>query len=120
LDSNEASAQAERSEIQRVVSWSEWTYAAKGHSVHTVEFAECITALYVEDIRRTELVLTSEHYGCLDHERLKAIRAAGEVWVVTPLSTVGRAHSLLRGHVDRLVPYWTGDDQIKFGMPQIP
>jgi hypothetical protein len=115
-----ATGEAGISETERVASWSGWTYAAKGHSVHSVRFADCIAGLYVEDMRRTELVMTSDHYSCLDLDRLRAIRTSGEVWVVTPLSTLGTAHGLLRGHVDRLVPWWTSDDGIKFGMPQIP
>ncbi len=108
------------SEIERVLNWSGWTYTAKGHQVQAVQFAKCITALYVEDMRRTELVVTNEHFGCLDHERLRDMRTAGEVWVLTPLASLGRAHAALRGLADRLVPWWMGNDEIKFGMPEIP
>lgn len=102
-----------------VAAYSLWTYLAKGHLAANATIAS-LPGMYVTDLRRLEVVVGELDLGPELISQLQAEREWDEVWILAPLGAMGQAHATLRGQVDRLVPWWVVDHQVKFGSPEIP
>lgn len=105
---------------ESVLQLAGWTYRAKGMSVVPANFANAIPAVLVRTLNRVEVAIDGDFEGALLALKRGRGDSVGEVWVLTPLHSMGEAHSCLRGHVDRLVPWWIENSMIKFGSPRIP
>ncbi len=79
--------------------------------------------VFVPSLRRVETVLQDSFP---DEEKLSGfleMRNNGmEVWMLVPLSKMGRAHSELRQAADKIQAWWWDkeDGRVKFGFPEVP
>jgi hypothetical protein len=105
---------------ESVLQLASWTYQAKGMSVMPAQLSNALPAVLVRTLNRVEVAIDRDFEGALLALKRGRGNAVGEVWVLSPLHSMGEAHSCLRGHVDRLVPWWIENSVIKFGSPRIP
>src|SRR5882672_3010253 len=103
-----------------VVALAQWTYEAKGLTVTPANVSNAIPAVLVRSLNRVEAVISADFEEALSALKKRRGDAVGEIWVLTPLDAMGLAHASLRGHVDRLVPWWIEGAVIKFGSPRVP
>lgn len=105
---------------ESVLQLAGWTYQAKGMSVMSAKLANAMPALLVRTLNRVEVAIDGDFEGAVAALKQGTGDAVGEVWVLSPLQSMGEAHAFFRGHVDRLVPWWIENSVIKFGSPRIP
>jgi hypothetical protein len=103
-----------------VVALARWTYEAKGLTVAPANVSNTIPALLVRSLNRVEAVISADFDEAVVVLEKRRGDAVGEIWVLAPLDAMGLAHASLRGHVDRLVPWWIEGAVIKFGSPRVP
>src|SRR5579864_7379067 len=100
---------------QAVAALARWTYEAKGMEVLASPLSGQIPAVLILPLNRVEAVVADDFDAAIAALDKKRGDAVGEVWILTPLHAMGRAHDSFRGRVDRVVPWWIDGGSIKFG-----
>jgi len=76
---------------------------------------------FIPKKRRVEKIYSSVMFETANLEKYEEYRNNGfEVWVIVPLSSIGKAHEAFRNRADWIQGWWIENSFIKFGSPQRP
>jgi len=99
------------------------SYTLKGFHVQFVtnEEESLYFDFFIPEKRRIEKVYSSKGFASIDLKKYEEYRNKGfEVWIVVPLSSIGKAHEAFRNQVDWIQGWWAQDNFIKFSSPRRP
>ena len=109
--------------LSRVIDAAMGSYMHHGFSVTPVSEQDSMSYFdfFIPEKRRMEKVYSSKMLDIVNLNKYEEYRNKGfEIWILVPLSSMGRAHEAFRDRADWIQAWWIKDNRIKFSSPQRP